>query len=332
MFLKEIKNILVIRPDRLGDLVMTLPLIKTIRENLPEAKIYLLASNGNAGLLKGDAHISDVFSRERKEDLRRMCSIRYDLAIDTVMDWRLKSAFLARKSRAKFLIGFALGFRGRLFDLKVKPEGQKPMSEFILDLIRPLGLKISSSIPEFLITPQDKAEAERYWANLRLDLTKKIVVIHPGGYYPSQRWMPERFAQVAGEVEKRTGAQVIIMATSSEVKIIESIKAGMEEGPLVAMDWPLRSLAVLFSKSSLFIGNNSGPLHLAAAVGTPTISFLGPTVPHLWRPQGENQVVLKKELSCSPCQKAYCRRHRCLKEIEVNEVIDEVSKLWKRLL
>jgi ADP-heptose:LPS heptosyltransferase len=312
-------------------MVMTLPLIKALKENLPGAEIYILGSLGNAEFLRGDEHIREVFIVDKAEDIKKMFKIYYDLAIDTVLDWRLRSALLARKSNAEFLIGFDLAHRGKLFDLSIKPQGQKSMSEFILDLVRPLGFKISSSIPQLVPTPQDKTAAEQYLAGLGLDLNRKIVVIHPGGHYPSQRWMPERFAAVADEVIRHTAARVIMIVSKNETPIVEAVKAQMKEQPFIIIDCPFRILAVLVSRAHLFIGNNSGPLHLAAAVGTPTVSLMGPTVPYLWRPQGENQIVLRKDMACSPCQKAHCYSHRCLKEIEISEVIEKIGELWKDL-
>lgn len=325
----RIEEVLIIRPDRLGDMVMTLPLIRTIRDNLKNVRIYVLGSKNNKGLIEGDEDIRDVFDIGNPSDLNRVYNIRYDLAIDTVMDWRLRSAFFAKKSKAKFLIGFDIAGRGMLFDIKIKPAPGKTMSECILELIKPLGFRITYSIPRFFPTDSDRKGAERYLS--KIELKKKMAVIHPGGYYPSQRWMPERFAEVADEVVRHTGANVVIIGSRTESKIIYSVKTYMREGSSVIIDCPLRILAALLSRACLFIGNNSGPLHIAAAVGIPTISFMGPTEASLWSPQGDNHIILETDLPCRPCQKAYCRRHDCLREIKVEYVLEHVSRLWKDL-
>lgn len=325
--IKEIKNVLIIRPDRLGDMVMTLPLINTLKENLKEAKIYLLCGKINASLLQG----SGVFLLDEAKDIKKMCDISCDIAIDSVLDWRLKSAFLARKVKAKVSIGFDIGGRGRLFDIGIKPQKEKIMSEMILGLIKPIEIPITSAVPQLKLLSKDKEEAERYLKNIDLDIDKKIVVLHPGGHYPSQRWMPERFAEIGDGIVKHTGARIAIIASRDEIKIVQEVTRYMKEMPLGIIDSPLRILAYIFSKARLLIGNNSGPLHLAASVGTPTVSFMGPTDHKLWTPQGKNQIVLRKGLSCSPCNRGYCRKHDCLREITVSEVTEKARELWKGL-
>ena len=124
---------------------------------------------------------------------------------------------------------------------------------------------------------------------------------------------------------------IIVIGNADERDIIQKIKEICKEKVLYIVGMPLRKVISIISQCDIFIGNNSGPLHIASALKLPTVSMAGPTLFPLWLPYGEGHIVLKKELDCSPCNKGVCKDHRCMKMIQVEEVFEAVKRQIERV-
>ncbi|MFH1507781.1 MAG: glycosyltransferase family 9 protein [Candidatus Omnitrophota bacterium] len=310
----KIDKILLIRLDRLGDFILSLPVIDNMKLKYPEAKIDILVRpylSELSGMIKGinklvvykNMFISCIFLRKQ----------RYDLAIDLLCDYKLKSALIAYLCAAPRRVGFKQGSRDLFFSHPVESKGHKHMVDLTLGLLKPLDIPIRIVIPKIDI------------AMGHFNKTK-AVVIHPGGYYPSQRWGRDRFSQLIASLYLRYKCEIIVVGDKSQKRLVDYIvdKSGVNARPLCLN---LKDLVFTIANCSLFIGNNSGPLHLAASLGIPTISTMGPTDPVLWWPRGEGHVVIRKDISCSPCLKASCREQICMDKIEVGELMQAAAKI-----
>jgi heptosyltransferase-2 len=241
--------------------------------------------------------INDVFIYKGMIDAFRFLPNRkYDIAIDMLCDYKLEPAVTALLSKAPVRVGFKGGFREILFTHAVDDwkGSSKSMVDIDLELLRPLNIVPQVKIPKLTRVG-------------RVDSDKIIIAIHPGGYYDSQKWGYDRFTSLAKMITEAYDARVIVV----DEKALPSLKGFVE----------------LLSGCSLLVCNNSGPLHLAAALGVPTVSIMGPTDPSLWWPKGDNQVVIRKGVKCSPCSLGKCRKHLCMDLITVDEVFGEVRKL-----
>jgi ADP-heptose:LPS heptosyltransferase len=182
-------------------------------------------------------------------------------------------------------------------------------------------------IPPFLEIP---ITAQSWWKKRVKeipDLSDGYVCIHPGGFYRTQRWPIDRFYRLAERIQEELGKTVVwCRDTGSEAG--NSFKSPLSPDPWKVIPFSglaLDQLAAVVGNAQLFIGNNSGPLHLACALATPTVSMMGPTVPHRWWPIGENHQVLRLGVACSPCSLGQCSHHTCLRALDVDRVYQVVE-------
>ncbi|MCJ7662901.1 MAG: glycosyltransferase family 9 protein, partial [Desulfobacterales bacterium] len=173
------------------------------------------------------------------------------------------------------------------------------------------------------------SDTEIQWASELLEkngisANELTIAIHPGAYYPSQRWPAERFGEVARRILEKCGAKVILLGSSDEEELLKAVKDSTGNGIQIFSCSGIRELMALLSKCDLMICNNSGPLHIASALKVPTVSMIGPTVTPLWLPCGKHDMVINKALSCSPCNRAVCNGHKCMESITVDEVFEAV--------
>jgi ADP-heptose:LPS heptosyltransferase len=239
-----------------------------------------------------------------------------------LLDHKIKTALLAFASGAGIRAGFAWGFRQVLFThaVSLSMTKDKNMVDAHLELLKALDVPVRFTIPEI--------EVSRHGAEGAL-----IVCVHPGGYYPSQRWGKDSFAAVIRKIIEKHKASVKIIAGEAEKALADHIVSHVNSPSVVAV-FPQTSaeLVSLLAQSDLVVCNNSGPLHIAAALGIPTVSTMGPTDPVLWQPAGEKNIVIRKGLDCSPCGKAVCSKHICLEMITPEEVFLAVEEAIRRFV
>ncbi|MCX5667893.1 MAG: glycosyltransferase family 9 protein [Candidatus Omnitrophica bacterium] len=317
----KISRLLVIRIDRLGDLILSLPLIDSLRAAYPAAKIDILVRPYLLDLSGVIRSIDDLIAYNGAFDMiRRLPGRKYDVVIDMLRDYRIEPALISLFSKAPVRIGFKGGFREVLFNRPVDElrGSGKSMVELGLELLKPLNVPASVTVPK-LDTGKGPAKE---------GLT---IAIHPGGHYESQRWPPDRFASLVKKILERYSAKVVVIGGPDDRKAVDRIIRVVDNGNVKAAFPAMKGLVYLISASSLLVCNNSGPLHLAAALGVPTVSMMGPTDPVLWWPNGDDQVVIRKDAGCGPCSLDRCGPHKYMDLITVKEVFDKVRDLLERL-
>ncbi|MCX5679914.1 MAG: glycosyltransferase family 9 protein [Candidatus Omnitrophica bacterium] len=331
-------SILAIRIDRIGDLIVSLPALKALKLTFPEARMTVLAAEENVSLLKIFPWIDEVIAyRGFTAAIRMLRDRRFDLAIDLLMDYTLRTALLAALSGSKLTVGFDVSGRGCCFGLKVaSTERKKHVSLYMLDLAGMVAdhfnRRLDKAIEvDFSIPSEDREFAGSLIKNSGINEKDIIIGVHPGGHYASQCWPIERFARLADMVMEEFGAKILIMGSAGERSLVDGM-AGMMKGAAVKiMGLPLDKLAALIAETDLFVCNNSGPWHIACAIGIPTVSTMGPTDYHIWWPVKRGHIVLKKEMSCSPCDLAVCSRHDCMKMISIEDMARGVRAQIRRI-
>lgn len=335
-----VTSILAIRIDRIGDIVVSLPALKALKDIFPHAHLAVMVKAGNAPLIKNVPFINEVIPyHDFAGALKKMHVEKFSMTVDLMMDYTLKTAMLAYLSRAKVTAGFDIGGRGGLFTIPVRPRDEKKkMAEHLLDLVSAIGLRFgfgedaaAYSDPRLFVSEEDKGFADEFLKDLAAR-KKVIVAMHPGGYYPSQRWPQDRFARVAEAIAQKYHAGIVILGSHAERDIVDYMALLVGVETVTAIGLPLDKVAAIISSTNLFIGNNSGLLHIAAALGKPTVSMMGPTDPALWWPIGVYNLVIRKDLSCSPCNKGICDKQDCMNFISVEEVLRAVDILMRKIL
>ncbi len=332
----RVDSILVIRSDRIGDLVETIPAIKAIKKIFPQARITALLNRSTVSLAKLVPEIDETIVYQGFfPSLSALKKRKFSLVVDFLMDYTLKTAALSHLSGAKVTSGFDIESRGQFFNAGLRPSVEpKPMSQHLLDLVRSLSKlsgkdegEIPNINPVLILTQESREFARQFYKKNGIQNEELIFGLAPGAKFPSQCWKEERFAQLADKIADKYRARIIVIVSRGEEARGKRIISLMKNKPVIAVGLSLDKLAGLISTFKLLVANNSGPLHMAAALGVATVSTMGPTVPHLWHPQGKNHIVIRRDLSCSPCNKAVCLSHQCLELVSVEEMEEAVELL-----
>lgn len=337
----NIRSILVIRIDRIGDVVISLPAIRALQVVFPNAKISVLANRSCAPLLQGVPYVSEIITYAGfRRSIVCLREKKFDMAVDLLMDYSIKTATIAFLSGAPVRAGFDIESRGRFFNIPVTPDRkEKQMSEHALDISRAIGRTYKTEgltewdpQPRLKISEDAMAHAENILNRSGINKEDRAIGIHPGGYYPSQCWMPEAFAELADKTAEKHNVKIVIIGSAAERKLVEGIVSMMKIKPAFIVGESIEVVAGVISALDLLICNNSGPLHIACALSTPTVSTMGPTVPHLWWPLGTENTVVRHNLPCSPCSAGCCADHECMRQISVQEMEDAVARQLEKPL
>jgi heptosyltransferase II len=333
-------SILVVRIDRIGDVIVSLPAIKALKGIFPDARISLLLREEVIPLLRGVTYIDELLPyRGLIDSYTILRNKKFSIAIDLLMDYPVKPAAITLFSRAKFRAGFDMEGKGVLFNLALKPNPEaRDVTSYMIDLVRAIAqaygidnssIKVSS--PEIVLSDADRSFARTFLADNGLVEDGLLVGIHPGGRFLSQRWMPERFSELAMKIAEEYNAGIIIVGALSEAGLIGKIAASLGPRAAVAAGLPLNKLAALIERMDLVVCNNSGPWHIACALDVPTVSTMGPTNYSLWRPISGEHIVVRKDIPCAPCDLAVCNTHDCMKGISVDDMMKAVRVQMEKI-
>jgi len=221
----------------------------------------------------------------------------------------------------------------RLKDVKV--SGEKHESEYSLDLLRALGLSVENGRVYMPTTYESELRMERFLKERGISEKDRLIAIHPGSSSPSKRWMSDRFAQLADRLQE-SNYKVILVAGPDDVATGRAVIQAMKRPAIDACGkTTLRDLASLFKKVELLISNDSGPVHVAVGVGTPVVAIFGRSQPGLsqkrWKPLGEMDVVLQKDVGCPICLADDCQiNFECLRALSVEEVFEAAQKILSK--
>ena len=305
--LAEPNKILVIQLSALGDTILAVPMLRAIRHRFPHAHLTILASPINLDYLAYCPYIDERVafrggvSYELFATLRRE---RYDWAID-LEHWPRLSALLAYASGAPMRLGFSADGQHRHFlftEVVPHTPGRHEVLNF-LDMGHRLECPPQGTHLEVWVS-----DAERKWVRKEVGARgqRALIVMHPEAGRrgePRRRWPLERYVQLADALVARYDAEIVLTGAPDEVEVSQQIAAAMKQRPvMLAGKTRINQLAALFSRAELVISGNCGPMHLAAATGTPVIALHGPTNSAQWGPWAANATVLHAQgFSCSPC-------------------------------
>lgn len=353
----EPKNILLIRLTNLGDAVISIPTIKALRQNFPSAKLSILASERTSSIYKTCPYIDEVIEIALGDPgkpirfllfgffkfiklIKKLRKFNFDTIIDLEPYYRITS-IISYATGATRRIGFDTDGEGRgaLYTDKVPYERRKHEVECLLDLIRPLGIKSERNDLEVFVSEDDGKKANGIFEHSKIKESDIIVVVHPGSGkgWKVKRWPKERYALIIQKLADNYRAKVIVIGNSSEFKLAKEIEDLSGKSIInLAGQLSMGILAAVIKKSSLFIGCDSAPMHIAAAVGTPVVALFGPVDPKKWGPYGKGHTVIWKNLSCSPCfdinKMPDCRTLECINSISPDEVLAAVKDKLKSSL
>jgi lipopolysaccharide heptosyltransferase II len=308
-------------------MILSTAALKALRRGYPHAKITVLASQRNYEVLKHNPHVDElIIYKDFFRFIREIRAHRYDLVIDPFLTYEIKQAAMTYLAKGRYRIGFEQAGREVFFNLKGPVAfPPKQMVDHLLDLAESAGGKRAGCEPEVFLRDTEIAWATKTLADKGISADELAIAIHPGAHYPSQRWSAERFGEVTRRILDQIETKVILLGSRDEKGLLEAVKKSSGKNISIFSCDNIREFVTILSRCNLLVCNNSGPLHIAAALRVPTVSMIGPTVTPLWLPFGENHMVINKGLSCSPCNRAICKDHQCMESITVDEVLDSVK-------
>ena len=341
---EEVRDILVIRTAYMGDVVMTLPMLKPLKERYPDARISFLTATAAVDVLKNNPFLDEIItfdpswfypgSRDRLiAFIRRMRERTFDLVIEARGDIR-EILCLAYPLRARYRVGFGFGGGSFLLTHVVPYTGVRHKLEYHLDIARFLGCPVEGVTWGVYLTDEEKNGVQELLdAN---GIRKPFIAVHPGARHELRRWYTDRYARLYDHVVQELGFPVVILGSPGEKELADAIIKQMVTKPYSLVGKAtLRQLAGVLSASTLFICNNSGPMHIAASLKVPTIVLHGPSKTYWDAPYGNPQRIVEKEFPCRrTCDENTCRNqryHACMKDIEVKDVQDAVAALLREL-
>lgn len=293
------RSALVIRPGGIGDAVLLIPALRALQAAYPSCRIDILAENRNAAAFQFCPGLHAVHRYDEPRELAAAVRCRYDVVIDTEQWYRL-SALIARLVRCRRSIGFATNERRRLFSDAVPydPQEYEPFSFF--RLLAPLGIQapVRLAVPFLSVPPEARDRAARLLARLG---ERPFVAIFPGASVPRKQWGFARFRQVAAAAVL-AGYPAVVVGGKEDGDAGEAIARAT--GALnLAGEASLIESAALIAAAKVLVAGDSGLLHIAAGLGTPTLALFGPSDPLKWAPKGERDRVFGSNFSCAPCAK-----------------------------
>ena len=338
------RKILIIKLRAIGDVIMATPVIANLRSAFPAASIDFLTERPSAAIVEGNPDLNRVIVLDRaalkqqkptqrlQTYLRFIADLRqqsYDLVFDLFGNPR--SALLTTLTRAPVRIGYRYRIRRFAYTCVVKPRGDRVHEvQTNLDALQAVNLPISSTDLRVVIDDASTSEITRYWQQNGLHIEKLVIGLNASGGWYTKRWPLHSFAQLGDRLHREYGARILLLWGPGEREDAENIQRLMSTESVMAPATTLKSLGALLQRLNLLVSNDSGPMHLAAAMGTPVVGIYGPTNPRLQGPWGDkNEVVTKTGLDCLGCNGVTCRieTHDCMLALSVDEVLVVVRKL-----
>ncbi|MDI6785367.1 MAG: lipopolysaccharide heptosyltransferase II [bacterium] len=338
-------KILIIQTAFIGDVVLISPLIEAISDKYPKAKLYLLTTLEGKDIFERNPHIYNILSYDkRKRDkglnhfiriVKHIKKIKFDTAV--IPHPSLRSSLIAYFAK----IPYRVGFRGRIgaifFNNKVSYPLEFHEVERNLQLAYALGVKKKYRPLKIYISQDEKEFASKFFKENKILEDDFLVGINPCSVWPTKRWKPEGFAEVADNFIKNLKAKIILLGGPKDKQIVEKVSNLMKEEAVLAVGkFNLRKLSAVLEKCKLFITNDSGPMHIAMAMKTPTVAIFGPTTLAIgFGPYGEKyKVIEKKGLKCRPCSLHGPKRcpigtFDCMNSITSEKVIMASKELFR---
>jgi lipopolysaccharide heptosyltransferase I len=324
-------RILMIKPSAIGDVVHALPVLNLLRRKWPGSKISWLVTPGCAGLLDGHPQLDEVIRFDRKRlgntwrsigaagalgDLgRELNSRRFDLVID--LQGLLRSGLLGFGTGAAVRVGSSSDREfGWMFQTHLAPVDKAGHAvDRYLAVADYLGL---GSSPVEFVFPTDDADRAAI-APLLPD--GPFAVLLPGTNWETKRWPVEKFAALVRPLRERFGLAAVVAGANDAVPLAAAIPGSVD----LAGKTSLRGLVAVLEKASLVIANDTGPMHIAAALGRPLVTVYGPTDPAQTGPYGRAGSVVRLDLVCAPCFSRRCVHQACLKELSIEPVLSAAA-------
>lgn len=335
--MEENKRILVFNVNWIGDVLFSTAALRNIRYNYPQGYLACIIPQRCYPVLKDNPHLNEIITFDEKDKglfaivgfIRLIKEKHFDTAI--LLHGSFTRALICKIAGIPELIGYNTKKRGFLLTREIAPPDKDKLHriDYYLNIIKQVGLKVRDRYLEFFVGREEERFVEDFLNKHRISQADFLIGINPGGNWLPKRWPKENWVKLVDLLRIRQGVKVVITGGKEDLLLAEEITLVAKIKPLVTCGiFNLKQSAALFKRLNLFISADSGPMHIANAVGTKKIiALFGPTDVSVTGPYPcDNVIVIKKDVGCKiPCYAVDCQDNRCMKEITAEEVMEKLE-------
>lgn len=336
-------NILLIKLSAMGDTILMIPAVRSLKKKYPEAKIKMIVTGINKDVMNDCPYLDELIFLDVDKLLKNPLSfftfikslrkISFDLVID-FDQWLRLSPLISFFSGAAKRIGFKTPgqYRDFIYTEKTEHARNRHEVECFLDLLRAIGIETDDKKLELWIKKEVEDDVYDFLSINNIGRNDTLIGVHPGcgGHGGPREWPWEKYVELVKLLQKTNNIKIIFTGTGGEKELIEKISNKPGSKPMIVIGWKLAKVAALIKRMNVLVCGNTGVMHMACAVRTPVVALHGPTNPLKWGPWGENHTVIKANIFCSPCLylgfEYGCRDYPCMGTIEVDNVYNKVKE------
>ncbi len=327
-------KILLIMFRRIGDILLTTPVPAELKRLMPEARIYFLVEKAFYDVISLNPFIDQIFLLEKNfssqiELLKRIREEKFTFVFDFQSNPR--SALLTLLSGAKYTFGYHFNFRirNKFYRYTLKRDAKPVYAvEDKFKLIRIAGFKPENYKSYFYFSESDKLYVERILEKMGI-IEKRFAIFSTTSRRPANRWLPDYFAEIAIELNRRTGIIPLFIYGPSEKEYVRDIYKKCSRNAELLPEMTLKQAGALLRLAEFVLGLDNGLKHLAVAVGTPTFTIFGPSQPEYWTPPDGRHVWLRADIDCIQCYRRECDDMKCMKLLTPSIVFNKLLKFIK---
>jgi len=332
MIPNEIKKILCIKPRGIGDIVLSTIILDDLKKTFPSAEIHYLTETFAKDAFANNSLIAKVHTMEKTgfvlKVAARLRKEKYDLIIDLWSNPR--SAQITFLTHAKYRVGFS--YRGRKYAYNIlgtSEKGEHHAAEHNLELLKALRIEITSKRIHFYVSDDDNSWAKQF-IKMNLPTGKKIIGTIPSGGWASKRCDANKWVEICNAIKQKYDVVFLILWGPGDESDSNYIKSNLKDDAVLIPEVKIGKLSALIKNCDIVIANDSGPMHIAAALGVPTLGIFGPTNPKAHGPYSPNSdYVIKEDLHCIICNKLECPYdHECMTQLPVEKVLSKFENLF----
>jgi len=339
------KRIIIVRMDRVGDVVLSTPAIKAVRDACPDSHIAVLVRPYAKDVVDGNPYIDEVITYDKLgREKSILGKIRFAAGLK---DKRFDLAIVLHPKNSSHILAYLAGIPERLGYYKksgifltkkiphTKQYGLRHEIDYSLGLLNYIGIESSNRSLYMPINRSSEDKIQGLFDKNGISRTDTVITIHPAASCQSRRWALERFAKASDLLAEKYGAKIVIISGPDEKILGYKVAELMKSKPLnLAGNTSISDLASILKRSKLLISNDSGPVHISCAVGTPVISIFSRKdrgiSPERWGPVGKRDIALYKDVGCGVCLAHKCKLgFKCLDAISIEEVLSAADKILK---
>jgi lipopolysaccharide heptosyltransferase II len=323
---------LIIKLRAIGDVLLSTAVIRNLRTAFPSARIDFLTERASRQVVEGNTDLDEVlvFDPSSQNGLALMSRVRrrrYDLVIDLFGNPR--SALVTLASGAKRRVGYRFNWRTYCYNVRITPRGGEVHNlEFNLDALRGIDVPVTHTEVTFPVAQNDDEFAARLFRDADLD-GRFVVSLNTGGGWESKRWGIEKFAELGDAIASEYGARIVVVWGPGERPNAVRLSELMKAPSVLIPETDLKQLAAILRRCTAMVTNDSGPMHIAAAMGVPLVAIFGPTNPEFQGPVGtRHEIVQNNGIVCLGCNFTRCPiGNPCMKDLGVGDVLASFRRL-----